>query len=514
MQKVLKKKRDKEPYPSNNSFWLGICIGIMISAAISVGVVSYYKQKQRNQQDLKEPSSNHLLHTQGQQKKQEQLNELIPLADLLSFDEEKIGKKIQKNVNDKNQIFNDTKIIDSGEVYLRPPIKRYPGDTIKNEKNLNVNLEIGARPITQKVNTHQECLSKYGKRAFFKDVEKRLPPMLYTFPGSGNTWIRLLIEYGTGIYSGSVYNDNALMDALPAEFTCNWKVSVIKVHPTTHAFKDLKNGGFRSDGGLKCTKGKVLTFKRAVLLIRNPFDSIWSEFQRRVSKSHVGGIDTKAFDWSQWQAHAASLASDYKQMWTVQYTGIEHPSGYAKEDIIYIKYEDLKNETTRVQEMQKLADFLGILVTPEQLACSFVLASRNTTHRISTETSGSGLSGSGSSGSGLSGFGSSGSGLSGSETSGSGLMMTKAVAYTKKITCKMWAQFGSYVMKHGYAPYNDYDCSVEDTIGKTAVTKNQGQKMQLNNLKKNKIYMNEKKIRKFNYEKMKNRRERKGNKIS
>jgi hypothetical protein len=26
--------------------------------------------------------------------------------------------------------------------------------------------------------------------------------MLYTFPGSGNSWCRLLVEYATGIYSG------------------------------------------------------------------------------------------------------------------------------------------------------------------------------------------------------------------------------------------------------------------------------------------------------------------------
>ena len=53
----------------------------------------------------------------------------------------------------------------------------------------------------------QQCLIKYGRIKFFKDKDKRLPPLLYTFPGSGNTWGRLLIEYATGIYSGSVYND-------------------------------------------------------------------------------------------------------------------------------------------------------------------------------------------------------------------------------------------------------------------------------------------------------------------
>jgi hypothetical protein len=42
-------------------------------------------------------------------------------------------------------------------------------------------IQKGSTP--QKGGTQQECLSKYGKRAFFKDIEKRLPPMLYTFPG-------------------------------------------------------------------------------------------------------------------------------------------------------------------------------------------------------------------------------------------------------------------------------------------------------------------------------------------
>ncbi len=112
--------------------------------------------------------------------------------------------------------------------------------------------------------------------------------MLYTFPGSGNTWGRLLIEYATGVYTGSVYNDAKLLEPLPGEFTCNWKVSAIKVHPHTHPFRELNSGDFRSDN-MKCKKGNVHKFKRAILLIRNPYDSIWSEYQRRITQSHVDG---------------------------------------------------------------------------------------------------------------------------------------------------------------------------------------------------------------------------------
>ena len=46
---------------------------------------------------------------------------------------------------------------------------------------------------------------------------KNLPPVLYTFPGSGNTWCRLLIEYATGVFTGSIYGDAQLKKIMPGE---------------------------------------------------------------------------------------------------------------------------------------------------------------------------------------------------------------------------------------------------------------------------------------------------------
>ena len=37
--------------------------------------------------------------------------------------------------------------------------------------------------------------------------------------------------------------------------------------------------------------------------------------------------------------------------------------------------------------------------------------------------------------------------------------MTKAVAYTKPLTCKMWKLFGKYASKHGYQAANGHNCS-------------------------------------------------------
>lgn len=271
--------------------------------------------------------------------------------------------------------------------------------------------------------TKEQCKAKYGERRYLPLEQKKFPPMLYTFPGSGNTWCRLLIEYGTGIYSGSVYNDQTLLHSLPGEFTCNWQVSVIKIHPHTHPFEGLRTGVFNSDAN-KCKRGGVDKIRRAILLIRDPYDSIWSEFQRRITQSHVGGVLKANFNWPRWQANAAALSHAYNLMWAVHHAGIE--KHFAEKDILYLKYEDLKNKATRVDTLMKVAKFLAIShPTREQLECAFALADNRETHRIVDKT----------------------------------LTMSKDEAYTHPLACRMWALFGKHAAKHGYKVWRNYDCS-------------------------------------------------------
>ena len=91
---------------------------------------------------------------------------------------------------------------------------------------------------------------------------------LASFPGSGNTWLRYLLQQATGILTGSVYKDYALLkNGFPAENVSNGSVLVVK----THEF------------GPKARK----PFDRVVLLVRNPFASLQAEFNRR-SGGHTG----------------------------------------------------------------------------------------------------------------------------------------------------------------------------------------------------------------------------------
>lgn len=130
----------------------------------------------------------------------------------------------------------------------------------------------------------------------------------------------------------------------------------------------------------------------------------------------------ESFDWSRWEANAASLSNDYTRMWASHYTGIEQ--AFSPQDILYIKYEDLKDRSTKTNIMKKVSEFLGVTVTEEQIDCSFILSSRSDTNRmIDTEA------------------------------------MKKIEAYRKPLVCRMWLLFGGYAVKHGYDVYNGYNCS-------------------------------------------------------
>ena len=59
--------------------------------------------------------------------------------------------------------------------------------------------------------------------------------VLIHFPlGSGNTWTRYLLQFATGIQTGSVYNDTTLkLNGYPGEGVNNGSVLVIKHHRLT-----------------------------------------------------------------------------------------------------------------------------------------------------------------------------------------------------------------------------------------------------------------------------------------
>lgn len=59
-------------------------------------------------------------------------------------------------------------------------------------------------PVYRTVHEDEACRIRFG------DLIPGGPAILTSFPGSGNTWIRHLIEISTGVYTGSRYGDYSL----------------------------------------------------------------------------------------------------------------------------------------------------------------------------------------------------------------------------------------------------------------------------------------------------------------
>lgn len=81
---------------------------------------------------------------------------------------------------------------------------------------------------------------------------------LASFPGSGNSWVRELLETATGVYTGSIYCDKSyIANGMIGEGVQTNNVLVVKTH------------------------GTKLPAKKAICLIRNPFDAIVADYSRR-----------------------------------------------------------------------------------------------------------------------------------------------------------------------------------------------------------------------------------------
>jgi hypothetical protein len=162
---------------------------------------------------------------------------------------------------------------------------------------------------------YDECMKHYGSRKYIPyDVDNLIaPPLLTSLPGSGNSWARLLLEFSTGFYSGSIYGDQTLTELFPGEIHCGKRMIVVKAHPENLILESKNKLSPISLNDkistAKCKKGNSLYnpilkiyhhyiipklgmikgFNRMLLLIRDPWKTIFSEFIRR--QSYIkGGI--------------------------------------------------------------------------------------------------------------------------------------------------------------------------------------------------------------------------------
>ncbi|CAD7087631.1 unnamed protein product [Hermetia illucens] len=169
---------------------------------------------------------------------------------------------------------------------------------------------------------------------------------LASFPGSGNTWLRYLLQQSTGILTGSIYKDYGLLKSgFPAENICNRSVLVVKTH----------------EWGPKTW----MQFEKAILLVRDPDKAILAEFNRQ-SGGHVGFASpdrykrTKGRYWQQFVANKLTGWENMNLSWARNFTG--------RLKIIY--YDDLVADVESA--LREILSFLNFPIDEELLSCALL----------------------------------------------------------------------------------------------------------------------------------------------
>lgn len=107
------------------------------------------------------------------------------------------------------------------------------------------------------------------------------PVALISFPGSGNTWVRQLLEAASGICTGSTMCDMSLRFAgFTGENIQSGRVLVVKTHASEPNWITTTT---QEMSGLDHRSGS--SFNSAIILIRNPMDAMVSEWNRRAANN-------------------------------------------------------------------------------------------------------------------------------------------------------------------------------------------------------------------------------------
>ncbi|XP_060076046.1 WSCD family member AGAP003962-like [Ylistrum balloti] len=161
---------------------------------------------------------------------------------------------------------------------------------------------------------------------------------LVSFPGSGNTWLRHVIQQATGVATGSVYSDVGLKrDGFPGEGQTNASVIVIKTH--------------------SLGPDERARYVRAILLIRDPFDALLSEFNRRHG-GHKGYAGRVHFQ-KNWYDYIFGTAGDWYDLYHdwLTFDGPLH----------VVMYKDLRENPS--VELDRLMKFLGVSLSHKEKFC-------------------------------------------------------------------------------------------------------------------------------------------------
>lgn len=174
-------------------------------------------------------------------------------------------------------------------------------------------------------------------RSHLREVDASYPKTwLLSNPGSGNTWVRHLLQQLTGCPTGSIYRDGDLkQNGFPYEGATKGVVAI-----KAHTLYTLQKGRRRD---VQLEEGD-----RAIILIRNPYPTFMAEYKRSILHlKHTGDgyIDNRSLSWNQ-------FVETFTEKWSLAIRSFLK----LKCDKLVVFYEDLESDLQR--ELVRMANFI------------------------------------------------------------------------------------------------------------------------------------------------------------
>jgi len=168
---------------------------------------------------------------------------------------------------------------------------------------------------------------------------------LASYPGSGSTWIRYLIEGSTGIFTGSVYKDIQLQLRGYWGEIRDFRDGTTIVQKTHDSSPQLIRDEFGKNG---------------ILILRNPYDAVMSKFNYLYG-GHQGRASPDNFDRSVWEKFVEIEVNDWLDM-ALNWTSVASPHS-----LLVVHYENVQKDIR--SEIRKITSFLGMTEDTERLNC-------------------------------------------------------------------------------------------------------------------------------------------------
>ena len=191
--------------------------------------------------------------------------------------------KVQSSINDSQAVNGPNVKNTHSDIRVNSPISQprncgqpHCKEFLRGSEILAMNkcsMETSKRTVNGKLGQEQESELKENDCHFMNGSSTRLPVALASTSGSGNTWIRGLLERATGICTGFLYCDYAMRrEGFIGETVKSGNVLVVKTHTISPKWYGTR-GPYMDDP----------YYGAAVYILRNPYKSMIAEWNRKVT---------------------------------------------------------------------------------------------------------------------------------------------------------------------------------------------------------------------------------------